>query len=83
MNIELNIEELVLNGFEHGDKHRIAQAVQQELANILSKSLTDNSILKSGEYYRIDAGQFELRADAKPEQIGTHIANAVYGGLPR
>jgi hypothetical protein len=83
MNIELNIEELVLHGFKHGGKHQIAQAVQQELTNMLSKSLTDNSLLKSGEYYRIDAGQFELQPEAKPEQIGTHIANAVYGGLPR
>jgi len=83
MNIELNIEELVLHGFEHGDKHRIAQAIQQELTNMLSKSLNDNSLLRSGEYYRIDAGQFDLQADAKPEQIGSQIATAVYGGLPR
>ncbi len=83
MNIELNIEELVLHGFSHGDKYSIAQAVQQELTDMLFKSLTDNSLLKVGEYYRIDAGQFELQADAKPEQIGIHIANAIYGGLPR
>lgn len=83
MNIELNIEELVLHGFERGDKHRIAQAVQQELTNMLSKNLNDNLLIKPGEHYRIDAGQFELQADAKPEQIGAHIASAVYGGLPR
>lgn len=81
MNIELNIEELVLHGFERGDKHRIAQAVQQELTNMLSKSLKDDYLIKSGEHYRFDAGQFELQADAKPEQIGAHIANAVYGAI--
>jgi hypothetical protein len=83
MNIELNIQELVLHGFPHGDKYRIAQAVQHELTNMFSNSLTDNSLLESGEYYRIDAGQFELQSDEKSEQIGSHIANAVYGGLLR
>jgi hypothetical protein len=83
MNIELNIEELVLHGFSHGDKHRIAQAVQQELTRLFSEGLASHALLQSGEYYRVDGGQFEVQADAKPERIGTQIANAVCGGLQK
>ena len=36
MQFELNIEELVMHGFTPGDRHRIGEAVEQELTQLLA-----------------------------------------------
>jgi hypothetical protein len=81
--IHLHIDEIILHGFPPVARYRIAEAVEQELTRLLSEG-HDSSFLSHGsEYDRLDAGRFELRQDAGPEQIGAQVAHAVYGGLLR
>ena len=43
-NIELHIEELVLHGFEPGDRHRIGEAIERELARLFAEQGTPPSL---------------------------------------
>ncbi len=83
MNIELHIEELVLHGFATVDRHRIGAAVEQELARLLMEQGVPLGLAAGGALARLDGGSFTVAPVAKPDQIGTQVAGAIYGGFTR
>ena len=82
-NINLHIEELVLHGFAPGDRHRIGDAVEQELRRLLIEQGVPASLARQGIADRIDAGKFEMAPEARAERVGVQVARAVYGGFRR
>lgn len=83
MNIELHIEELVLHGFERGDRAAIGEAVRAELGRLLGEREMSPLLAGGGEVGVINGGAFNVRPDAKAGTIGTQIANTVHGGLSK
>jgi hypothetical protein len=81
--VELYIEELVLHGFAAGDRHRIGEAVEQELARLLAEQGLPASFDQSGETDRLDGGTFHIAPGARPDSVGAQVAQAVYGGLAK
>lgn len=79
--VELEIEELALDGFAPGDRHRIASAVERELARLFVERGVPPALGRAGSIDRIDGGAFEAEPDARPEATGARIAQAIYGGL--
>ncbi len=79
--IHLHIEELVLHGFAPGDKHAISEAVQQELARLISAQPL--SAHKNVSLAQIDGGSFQMKNNARPASVGEQIAGAIHGGLGR
>jgi hypothetical protein len=79
--IEVRIEELVLAGFAPADRHRIARAVQQELAKRLRQSGVPESIGNPSALASIDGGGFHIPAGAPPRMIGVGIGASIYRGL--
>lgn len=82
-NIELHIEELVLHGFALGDRYRIAEAVEHELAALFAEQGAPQSLNRDGAIERLEGGTFEAAQGSKPETIGAKVAQAVYGGMKR
>jgi hypothetical protein len=82
-NIELHIEELGLHGFAAGDRYRIGEAVQRELARLLAEQGVPPGLARGGEVARLDGGSFLIEAGGKPEAMGARVAQAVHGGLNR
>ncbi|MDW7725688.1 MAG: hypothetical protein SCH70_01015 [Candidatus Methanoperedens sp.] len=82
-NIKLHIEELVLHGFGQGDRYRIAEAVDHELARLFTEQGAPQSLNRGRELERLDGGAFEAVRGSEPETIGAMVARAVYGGLNR
>ncbi|MFZ3168354.1 MAG: hypothetical protein WA130_12115 [Candidatus Methanoperedens sp.] len=82
-NIKLHIEELVLHGFAPGDRYRIAEAVEREIARLFSEQGMPQSLNRGGEIERLDGGAFEAARGSKPEAIGAKVARTVYGGLSK
>ena len=80
-NIELNIEELVLHGFSPGDRHRIGEAVEQELTRLLAEWGVPQSLELGGEIGYVDGGAFEVAQGSRAQIVGAQVAKAVYGGL--
>jgi hypothetical protein len=81
--IELHIEELVLHGFSPGDRYRIGEAVERELARMFADRGVPQSLERGGEIARVDAGAFEVAPGSRAEAVGAEVAKAVYGGLRR
>ncbi len=79
--IELVIDELVLHGFERGDRYRIGQAIQQELTTLLSGPENLTSFGVSQEIAQVDAGSVRLSQGAAPSEIGSQVAQSVYRGI--
>jgi hypothetical protein len=79
--IHLHIEQLILVGFPSGDRHRIGEAVQLELARLLAEEQTPPALARSAEIGRLNAGSFQTTRTARPEATGAQIARAVFGGL--
>ena len=79
--IHLHIEELVLHGFPSGDRHRIGEALQRELARLFSEQRTPLALIKSAEIDRLNGGTFQTTSAPRPEATGAQVARAVFGGL--
>jgi hypothetical protein len=82
MGVEIHIEQLVLHGFASADRHRIAAAVERELARLIQK----NGLSAPGHARihldRVPAGAFQVKPGAKPEATGSQIAQALFKSLP-
>jgi hypothetical protein len=86
-NIKVHIEELVLHGFEPGDRHDIAAAVERELSQLLAQNFTEhvahdwlrNDLAQAS----VDAGSFHVAANSRPNSIGSQIALALLGGITK
>ena len=81
--VELHIEELVLHGFAPGDRYRIGEAVEQELARMLADRGVPESLAQGGEIASVDGGAFEVAPGSRAGVVGAQVAKAVYGGLGR
>jgi hypothetical protein len=79
MNIVIEIDELVLHGFPPGERYRIGEAVQAELARIVGERGLPGAWAE-GAAGRLDAGAFPA-ADSRPAMIGAGAAEAVYRSI--
>lgn len=79
--IHLHIDELVLDGFAPGDRHRIGDAMQLELARLFTEEQTPPGLAKSAALERLNGGTFQTTRAARPEVTGAQLARAVFGGL--
>ena len=80
-NIELNIDELVLQGFSRNDAFYIGKAVEEELTRLieageLAAQFTQDTFLK-----RLEGKSFEFSASARPAKIGRQIARSIYSSI--
>jgi hypothetical protein len=79
--IELIIDELVLHGFAPGDRHAIGDAVQAHLERLLAANTIAPA--RSMAVDVLAPRQVEIGPRAKVGTIGSGIAQAIHGGLPR
>lgn len=80
-NVELQIEELVLHGFDPGDGPLIGGAVERTLGCLLAEGGVSPSLVENGGVPRVDGGSFELERGSDAQRIGDQVARIVYGGL--
>ena len=80
----LRIDELVLHGFQAGDRDAIADAVTHELGRLLGEAGTEQALRlreTRGVDHRLDAGSFVVPSDATPHAVGVQVARAIHRGL--
>ncbi len=80
-NIELYIDQLVLHGFPRGDRHRIGEAIRQELLRQFSERGIPDVLTRQDNVPRLNAGSIQAEQGGKPERIGMQVAQAVYGSV--
>ena len=79
--VEVQIEELVLHGFEASQRDRIGAAVEREISRLFTERGIPTSLVQSQEIPYAEAIAFRVTSNANPEDIGTQIAQAIYGGF--
>lgn len=79
--IEINIEKLVLEGFEHADRHQIGEAVEQELIRLFTEQGIPPGLEKGGNIASLGGETIEIAPGSKAPNIGIDISKSVYGGL--
>jgi hypothetical protein len=82
MEIRVQIDELVLDGFNYHDHLRIAAAIERELAKMIRERGHDLTHAPQ-QLHKIDAGSFKVPSDMNPRLIGAGIARSLYNGLKR
>lgn len=80
--VQIHVEELVLHGFPPGDRHRIGDAMRQELMRLTSESCVPLPTT-TVEADAIDGGVIRLGQNRHADAVGTHVAQAVYRAMRR
>ena len=79
--VELEIDELVLHGFAQGDRYRIAQALESELARLISEKGVPPSIRQNAVLHSLNGGAVNLQMGIRPDVVGIQVAREVYGRM--
>jgi hypothetical protein len=85
LNVNLNIERLVLEGFQlrPGEHLLVRAAAERELSRLLSERGISRELLSGGAVPRLTAGDIRLSGEADAGQIGRQVAQALYGSIGR
>ena len=76
--LRLHISELVLHGFPSPSRYSIAESTKVQLTTLLTAGGVPTEFKTTGEQPFVDAGSFPLSANARPDAIGSLVANAIY-----
>lgn len=78
MRIRIEIDELVLHGFNYHDHERISAAIEEELARLIRENGLPRGMNVAKEVPLIDAGSFNLSDRTNPKSIGAQVARSIY-----
>ncbi len=78
--VELHVEDLVLYGLAPGDRFAIAEALQRELARLITERGMP-ALARIPGIERIDGGAFRVEPGLDARGVGAQVAGAVYRGL--
>ena len=79
--VRVDIENLLLKGFRYEDRHAIAAALQDELAQLLAAPEMAARLAKLGDVARLSIDSFNVEANQKPSKIGSETGRAIGKGL--
>jgi len=79
--IEIEIDELVLHGFDRTDHESIREAIVNELIRLISENGLPAPVSRAGRYPATDAGKLTIHKGSKAGEIGSGIAGSVYHGM--
>ena len=79
--VEIVIDELVLHGYSPAERYTIGNSLSRELERLVMEQGFQPH--ESMDIPMLRAAPINLPANSKPGQVGSHVAQAVYGGLKR
>jgi hypothetical protein len=83
MNVNLNIERLVLEGFQlrPGEHLLVRASAERELSRLLTQGGLAPEVLSGVSVPAVRAGDISVAGGADAGALGRQIARAVYGGI--
>jgi hypothetical protein len=76
--IDLEIDELVLNGFAAADGHAIGEAFQRELTRLLVEQGVSPELTRNVELEHLNADVNQVTQGSNSETIAVQSAQAIY-----
>ena len=80
--IDLQIDELVLNGFAAADRDRIVMAFESEMTRLFTDHGVPSALMQSGEITLQPQDGFQI-SHGDSDLTGRRLAQAIYGGLTK
>jgi hypothetical protein len=80
-NLELQIDELVIDGLPHLNRAQLGAIVQQELARLFAERGIPPALYQAHAVPSIEGGAITLQPGASTPAVGGQIAQALYGGF--
>jgi hypothetical protein len=80
-NLELQIDELVIDGLPHLNRAQLGAIVQQELARLFAERGVPQALHRSHIAPSLDGGSIAVQPGASTVTVAAQIAQAVYGGF--
>lgn len=81
--VVLHIDNLVLKGFRHEDRHGIAEGLQQELTRLFADPQAALQLTANGDVSRLRIGGIQIRHDSKPQRVGSQVAQSIGKGMKK
>ncbi|MEM9151929.1 MAG: hypothetical protein AAGB19_15940 [Cyanobacteria bacterium P01_F01_bin.3] len=83
MDINLNIDQLTLEGFSLSprDRRQLQASVEAELGRLITENGLASYLQSNGTVPNLTADAIQVSANPNPSQLGTQIAQAVYQGI--
>ncbi len=81
--VELNIDQLLLEGFPSHQRHRIAHAMESELVRLLNEDGIPASLQRNSHIQNLSLVDTRLSADERPETIGLRVAQSLFREMTR
>jgi hypothetical protein len=79
--VEIEIEQLSLDGFAPADRFRIADAIKRELSRLMTERGMERPAGSRARVAKVDAGSFRVAPHASVESVARQAARAIHGGL--
>jgi hypothetical protein len=79
--IVLHIDNLVMHGFQHAERHAIAEGLQQELARQFADPQAAQQLTGIGNVARLRIGSVSIGQNTQPQHIGTQVAQGIGRGM--
>ncbi len=79
--VEIVIDELILHGFSPAERYAIGDSLSQELERLVVEQ--GFQAHQNADIPVLKAAPVKLQPDAKSDQVGSQVAQAVFGGLKR
>ncbi len=83
IDLELEIDELVVEGIPRGGRVRFAVSLRRELQRLLTERALPSSLRRSRELKQIAPRTPRVPDDASANQLGVAVARTIYEALSR
>ncbi|CAH8296370.1 hypothetical protein EV196_11153 [Mariniflexile fucanivorans] len=80
-NIELNIDQLVLEGFSRNEAYAITQSLQAELHQLIENGRLENTLTQEYHQQKMTLNPISTLANTRPEGVGRQIAQSIFSSL--
>lgn len=79
--VDIVIDELILHGYSPAERYAIGDSLSRELERLVMEQGYQPH--ESVNIPMLKTAAVNLPANSKPDKVGSHVAQAVYGGLKR
>ena len=80
-NIEIYIDRIVLDGFDHLNKAELHAAVQEHLMTMITEQGLQDGLMNSTYYGKLNGGEISLHSQPKTGQVGSDIESGIFIGI--
>jgi hypothetical protein len=79
--IELNIDQLILEGFSRKEAYSISQSLKSELHRLIEKDRLENKFMQDHHQPTMTVNPIAAKPNTNSKNVGRQIAQSIFNGL--